>query len=355
MKSLVIFILISAACISYLYVFAENRYVSVSQFAVVIEESSGSDVTGGISALLGNGSTGGSDTQAVIGFIQSADLLIKLEKQFDLPTHYTAPEKDFLFRLWRDHSLEDRLKYYRKKITARFNQTTGLVDLTVETFSPELALEVTKFILKETEDFINKQNQTIANERLAFVRSELDRAQKLIQQREKEILDFQNKHKIIQPEAIIQAQMEAIQRLRLETIDKEIERTTLSASSPNSPLLKALSTTIYELKQEISRQEEALSGSEQEKLNQILIEFKELTLNLEFANKLKTGTEVLLEQTRADAAANSRFFSVIQNPYLPEEHAHPRRIYLSITASILIFLVIYIVLALFRSITDRTK
>lgn len=355
MKTFFLFLLISGLTVFYLFFWADDRYVTESQFAVVIEESNASESTGGISALLGSGATGGSDTQAVIGFIQSADLLIQLEEKFDLPTHYSSPEKDIIFRLWREHSLEDRLKYYRKRITARYNQTTGLVDLSVETFSPELSLQVAQEILKETEAFINKQNQTIANERLAFVKTELDRAQKLIQQREKEILDFQNKHKIIQPEAIINAQLEAIQRLRLETIDKEIERTTLAAAAPNSPLLRALTATIAELKKEIANQEAGLSGGEQQKLNQLLIEYKELTLNLEFANELKTGTAVLLEQTRADSAARSRFFSVIQNPFLPEEHTYPRRIYLSITASILIFLIIFIIIALFRSITDRTK
>jgi len=89
-------------------------------------------------------------------------------------------------------------------------------------------------------------------------------------------------------------------------------------------------------------------------LSQISAEFKELKLQLEFAIKLKEGSETLREKTRAEAISNSRFFSVIQNPYHSEEQTNPRRVYLTITVIAVILLSFYILRALTLSIFDRT-
>ncbi len=360
----------------YLFFMAENRYLAESQFSVVIEEQSNVDVSMGLQSILSGDTLGSSDTQAAIGYIQSANLLLELEKDFDLISHYSSPKRDWIFKLRADEkddgkfaemrntyyffplrdvpSVEDRLKYYRSKFSAKYNATTGLVDLVIETYSPELSHQISLAILKKTEAFINTQNQEIAQEQLKFSNLELKRAQELVKTQEKALLEFQNTHKIIQPEVIIQAQLAAIQTLKLEKIHKEIELTTVRASSPRSPLIRSLQTTLRELESEISSQEASLSGHNQQKLNQLLVEFKELSLNLEFAIQLKKGAEILLEKARADAASNTRFFSVIQSPYLPEEETYPRRWYLLLSACVVVMLSLIMIQALFKSVYDRS-
>ena len=151
-----------------------------------------------------------------------------------------------------------------------------MIYLTVESFSPELSKEISKYTLQKTEHFINNLNKDIATKRLSFARDELDRAQANIKENEKALLNFQNKHKVIQPEAIIQAQLEAIQALRLDKIRKGIELATLENSSPNSPMRASLGNAIANLENEIKNQEAALSGPEAQKLNQILAQYQRI-------------------------------------------------------------------------------
>ncbi|MGB2011515.1 MAG: hypothetical protein ACPIGG_04470 [Akkermansiaceae bacterium] len=347
---------IAALCalpVTYLCFIAQDRFQATSHFSVVVEENSNVEASMGLLNMVTGTNSGATDDQIAIGFINSSDLLFELEEKFNLIDHYTAPERDFLFRLDRDASTEDRLKYYRKKMTAQLDAHSGLIHLTVESFSPELSRDLSQYILDKTEEFINKLNKEVAAKRLAFAREEVDRAQTVIKENEQALLDFQNKNKIIQPEAIIQAQLEAIQTLRLEKIRKGIELATLEASSPNSPIRSSLVTTIENLEHEIRNQEEALSGPEAQKLNQILAQFKELQLNLELALNLRKGAEIILEKTRTEAIATSRFFSVIQHPYLLDEYTHPRRAYLSITSVVVILLLLYISRAILASIYDR--
>ena len=337
----------------YLTLIAQDRFQTVSHFSVVVEESNNAQASMGLLDMVVGTSAGATDAQVAIGFINSADLLFELEEKFQLIEHYTAPKIDFIFRLERSPTRQECLDYYRKKISAHLDAGSGLIYLTVESFSPELSKEMSKYTLQKTEHFINNLNKDIATKRLSFARDELDRAQGNIKENEKALLDFQNKHKVIQPEAIIQAQLEAIQALRLDKIRKGIELATLENSSPNSPMRASLGNVIANLGNEIKNQEAALSGPETQKLNQLLAQYKELQLNLELSLNLRKGAELILEKTRAEAIATSRFFSVIQNPYISDDNTHPRRMYLSVTLAAFILLIMYIVRAIITSIYDR--
>ena len=342
-------------CIPALYLgfMAEDRFQSVSHVSVVVEESNNVDASMGLMALVGGTSGTASDAQIAIGFINSTDLLFDLEKEFGLIEHYTAPSSDFVFRLKQKASKRERIQYYRKKIFAEADDYSGLTYLTVESFSPDLSKKLSEYILQKTEQFINDLNKGIAHKRLSFAQDELNRAHNVIKQNETALIEFQNKYKIIHPEAIIQAQLEAIQTLRLEKIHKEIQLATLKASSPNSPIINDLESSISNLNKEVENQEAMLSGPDAQKLNQILAQYKELQLNLELSLNLRRGAELILEKTRAEAIATSRFFSVIQNPYLSDDNTHPRRLYLSITSAIIILLVLYVIRAIIASIYDR--
>lgn len=354
-KLYLLFCLACCACtVGYFYIFAEDRFLSKSQFSIIVDDQSSADVSAGLLSLIGgSGSAASADLQSTIGFIHSADLLLKLENEFDLINHYKSPKNDLIFKLKENASLEDRLKYYRERIVAKINTSTGLIDLNVETFEPGLSYKLSQSILSDTEQFINSMNKKVANERLTFVKTELDRAQAGVELCEKNLLNFQSKHQIIQPEAIIAARLEAIQGLRLEKINKEIKLSTLRATSSRSPLIPELKTTIKKIAEEITAQEAVLAGADQEKLNKLLAVYKSLQLKLTFANKLREGAEILLEQTRAEAITKSRFFSVIQNPYLAEDYTNPRRMYLSATFVACIMLVFYILRAFWMSIFDR--
>ena len=337
----------------YLYLVAEDRFQTISHFSVVVEESNNAEASMGLLDIVTGASAEATDAQVAIGFINSSDLLFKLETEFELIDHYTSPATDFVFRLKQNPTKRDCLDYYRKKIFAQADPESGLIHLTVESFSPMLSQEISKYVLNETEQFINNLNKEIAAKRLSFAQAELERSHHTIKSYEQALLDFQNKHKVIQPEAIIQAQLEAIQGLRLDKIRKGLELATIEASSPNSPMLMALGNAIENLEKEIKNQEAALSGPEAQKLNQILAQYKELELNLELSLNLRKGAELIFEKTRAEAIATSRFFSVIQNPYLSDDNTHPRRVYLSITSAAVILLLLYVIRAIIASVYDR--
>jgi capsular polysaccharide transport system permease protein len=341
--------------IAYVWLLTQDRYVSKAAFKISRQEAgSGLDTSVVQLALPGITDSGSMDSQVTIGYINSADLLLDLEKQFNLIEHFSSPSQDFVFRMDPNGGLEDRLKFYRKHITADFNHDTGLTEIHVDTFKPALSREIAAAVLKRAEVFVNLINQDVADQQLEFIRGEVDRTSERVNEIHRELIELQNKHRFISPSEVINASLAAVQEMQMERFRAEAELASLLRDSPESPRIDNLESRLRSLNELIDKETTKLSGTERDRLNQILMEFKEIELRLETATRLRTGAEMLLEKNRIDAVARSRFFSVIQTPYLPEDVALPRRTYSTITMIFLGVLCFLIMRALVHSVFERS-
>lgn len=326
-----LYFLTLGASVVYLWLFTQNRYISTAEFKVSRQSVTGSDAGFAQLALPGLSDSGSVDSQVVIGFVNSADLLLELEKEFQLAEHYKAPTRDFVFRLERDANLEERLEYYRERISAHFDIETGMTVMTVDTFDPKLSREIAVTLLARAGEFINTVNKDIADQQLGFVRSEVEHSAKRVDELNAELLALQNENNFISPDQAIQSTLSAIQKLRLDNLQAQAELATIERDSPNSPRIQSLRSRLRSLEELISVESAKLSGPEKTRLNQLLVRYKLLEQKIEFAIQLRTGAESLLERNRVEAAANSRFLTVIQQPYLPEDVGLPRRPYATVT------------------------
>lgn len=341
-----------AASITYLWLFTQDRFITTAEFK--ISQQNASSLASGLSlALPGLTDSGSSDSQIAISYINSADLLLEIEKDFKLVEHYKSPSRDFVFRMKQDANLEERLEYYRERILAHFDSDSGLTIITVDTFSPELSRNIASTLLKKAEVFINQVNQQIADQQLAFVRKEVERTADKVEELNKEMITLQNEHNFITPDEVITASLQAVQSLRLDLLKSEAELATIARDSPNSPRIDALKSHIRSVNELIDTESAKLSGPEKDRLNQLLLQFKQLTLKIEFAVSLRTGAETMLEKNRVDAGSRTKFFTLIQNPYLPEDVAIPRRLYATVALVLLGSMLFLILRALTRSIFER--
>lgn len=346
------FILLTST-IAYLWIFAQDRYQTSAAFKISRQDTSSGSTGMSALAIPGLTDSGSMDSQISIGFIQSADFLLGLEKEFDLQKHFSAPEADWYFRLERDAPLEKRLDYYRKRIVPEFDAETGLTLLKVQTYDPGLSHRVAELALQKADKFINSLNQSIADQRLGFIREEFERSVKQVEDYNRQLLEFQNKNNLINPEETINQNLNAVQSLRMERLNTEADLRSLLKDSPQSPKIETLNSHLASLDQLIASEMEKLSGPERGRLNQLLADYQQLRLQLDFALQMRSGAQVLLEKTRVDAVATSRFFSVIQRPYMPEDVAAPRRWYASITIFVVGMFVFLILRGLARSAMER--
>lgn len=348
-----LYFLLLGCVIAYLWLFTQDRFVSIASFKISRQSSSSSEAGFAQLALPGLTDSGSVDSQIAIGFVDSADLLIGLEQEFNLRDHYSTPQKDFFFRLPKDALLEERLDYYRARIYAHFDKETGLTMLTVDSFDPKLSKDIAVTLLQRTEAFINSLNQTVADQQLQFVRGEVDRADKHVKEVSMEILDFQNSHNIVKPDEVISANLMAVQDLRVRRLKSETVLHSLLRDSPDSPRIETLRSQLRSLDEQISAETAKLTSPEQNSLNQVLARFKELELKLEFAIKMRTGAITQLEKHRMETLSQSKFISIIQRPYLPEDVGYPRRPYATITILAIGVLLFLILRVLIHSIQEK--
>lgn len=349
----VVYFILLFCVIGYVWGVAQDRFVTIAAFKISRQSSPGGEVGIAQLALPGLADSGLNDSQIAIGFIDSADLLIAIEQEFNLHEHYSSPEQDFIFRLEADASLEDRLKFYRKRISAHFDTVTGLTNLTVDTFDPKMSRDVAESLLKRCESFVNTINQTIANQQMTFIRGELERAENHVAKLSAEMLELQNANNILTPDSAISESHIALQELKMERLRAETSVTSLERDSPGSPRIPILRSQLRSLEEQISVESAKLSGPDQDNLNQVLFRFKELQTQLDFAIQIRAGTETLFERNRVDAAATSRFLSIIQHPYLPEDPTYPARTYATATILVLGVLVFLMLRVFIHSVYER--
>lgn len=338
------------ASVLYLWVFTQNRYISSAEFKVSQQSLSGSEAGIPQFSLAGLSDSGSSDSQIVIGYVNSSDVLLGLEKEYHLIQHYQSPKMDFVFRLKKDANLEERLEYYRARILAHYDKETGMTVITVDTFDPQTSQNIAKTLLKGAEDYINQVNQTIADQQLAFVSSEVERSAKKIDDLNVELITLQNENNFISPAESISATLSTVQKMKLEAFKSQAELATIERDSPNSPRIDNIRSQLRSLEELISVESAKLSGTEKDRLNQLLVRFKLLDSKMEFAVRLRTAAESMLEKTRLNAIARSRFLTVIQNPYLPEDVGLPLRPYATVTLLVLGGLLFFIFRAVTKSI-----
>lgn len=349
----VLYFLGLAAAVAYVWTCTQNRYVSTAEFKISRQQSSGVDAGLVQLALPGLSDSGSLDSQVTIGYIASADLLLELEKEYHLREHYSAPPRDFVFRLDPKATLEDRLAYYRGRITSHFDKDSGMTVINVDTFDPKLSRDIAAALLVKSETFVNIINQQIAEQQVEFDRVELDRSAKKVDDINAEILALQNKHNFISPDAAITAQLKAMEEMKMDQLRAEADLSSLLRDSPNSPRIETIRSRIRSLNELMDIENAKLTGPEKDRMSQLLSDFKELGMKLEFAVRLRAGAEMMLEKNRVDAVSRSRFFSVIQNPYLPEDIAIPRRPYATAAILGLGLLVFVICRVLLRSVFER--
>jgi len=348
----VLYFVALAASIVYLWVFTKDRFITTAEFKISRQDATA--VASGLAlALPGLSDSGSADSQIAIGFIDSTDLLLEIEKEFNLVSHYTSPATDYFFRMKPGSNLEERLEYYRSRIAAHFDAETGMTVITVDTFDPKLSRDIAAGLLAKAESFVNVVNQKIATKQLDFIRSEVERAGKNVEDVNQELITLQNKNNIINPEEVVSATLKNIQEMKMDVLRSDAEVATLLRDSPNSPRIDTVKSHIRSLNELVDQETAKLSGPEKDRLNQILLAYKNLDVRLDLATRLRTSAELSLEKTRTDAIANSRFFTVIQHPYVPEDVGYPRRPYATVTILILGFLFFLILRALTHSVFER--
>lgn len=340
----------------YLLAFAQDRYVTTSTIIVKQVGEVNTQNSTGIGALLGVSSTSNEDAQFLKAYIQSRDLIEKLDQQLNLAEAFQGKGRDPVFQLSQDASKEKLVKYFNQRVKISLDEATMLLQISTEGFDPEFSLKLNQAILKESELFINEISQRVAKDQLVFAQEQLDESLDSLTQARENLIGYQNKNQMFDPQAQAMAVAQIVNGLEnsLAQLRTE-ERTLLSYLNPDAPQVVAIRSQIESVRKQIEDEKAKLtSPSESDRLNRSAVDFEGLKAQVEFSTDLYKLSLASLEKARLEAVRKLKNLVVITSPQLPQDALYPRVFYMSFSAFLLLNILFGITM-LIRSIIREHK
>ncbi len=343
----------------YLFLFAADRYVSESKIVVRQEGSAMSVPTGtdALSAMFGSTMATREDQYMLEAHILSTDMLRQVNEKLDLRSAYSAPALDFVFRLSADAPREDFLDYYRKRIEVEVEDTSGLITIRTQGFTPELAQAVNQEVVAICEQFINESSHRLARDQMAYAEEEAENARARLDEIRGRILAFQEEHSVLDPTAEAVANTGLTAELQAMLARHEAELKGLQAYlNDDAPQVRALEAQIAGIREQLhSERRSGVTNEDGTSLNVIAGRYQELLAELEFMSDAYKGALIGLETARIESTRKLKSLVLVESPYLPESPAYPRRVYTLIALLLGLILLYGIVRLILATIEDHSE
>jgi len=326
-----------AIAVFYFGLIASDRYVSRAQ--LVIKQADQIKMLPDALSMLGIGGSNHEDVLLTQDYLQSPDLLAKLDKELGLKAHYQSNKVDFFSRLPSDVSQEEFIKYYRNHLTLRLDDTSGVLTIEFQAFDPAYGQRVVNLMLKESEGFINKLGHQVALEQLSFVEKEVDRAYQRVQDEKAKVLDFQNSHHLLSPETTSSARLGVVSQIEGELAQQQARLKQLrSYMKETAPAVVSVQARVNALNQQLEQEKARLTGLDKDAMNEVTAQYIDVQTQATLAADLyKTGL-ISLEQARVEAYRKLKHLLIVSQPTLAQDAEYPRRLYNLTTIGVLLCL-----------------
>ncbi len=335
----------------YQLVIASDRYESQAQM-IVKEPDAASTLDPAMALLSGFGvSSGNTDTELVKAYIYSNDMLNHLEQSLQLRAHFSSSDVDIFSRLSDDASSESFLEYYMSRVTVEIDEKSSVIRVAAQAFSPEFAYKITKEVVDKSEFYINEIGNNLAKRQLEFIEREHKIADLRFKAAKAQLIAFQQRHDLLDPEAEGMALQEITYSLEAQIAAKQTElRQLLTSMSDTAPRVVQARSELASLRQQLQSERSRLTRDnesndllpEDEKnlsVSEILARFTDYKIEMELALKSYTSSQVSLEKSRIEAYRQLKFLVTVESPTLPDDARYPDTIY-----NITLFLVINLML-----------
>ena len=170
----VFFVLLPFLLVSIYFIFiASDRYASGAGFAVRnISAQSGTDLLGSVTGLVG-GASSISDSYITVKFLESRDLLQFLIDETNFMQIYDNKTIDAISRIPEELLIEERLKSWKRYISASFDPSSGIIGFEVQAFQPKDAHLIASKILEQVKVFINELSVQARKDTMSYAMQEL--------------------------------------------------------------------------------------------------------------------------------------------------------------------------------------
>lgn len=354
---------------AYLFGWAQDQYASRVGFAVRNEEmASASSLLGG---LMGFTSSGGGDSDILYRYIQSQDMVQKVDARLDLHRIYAAhADIDPVFALARETSAEDLLAYWNRMVKVFYDNRTGLIEVRVNAFAPGDAQAIAGAILDESTATINALSAIAREDATRYAREELSLAQDRLRDARLAVADFRTRNQMVDPTADVAGQMTLLGTLQGQLAAALIEQDMLreTGARAEDPRVTQIARRIGVIEERIRGERAKIAGApgagpaalsaapdpaSPRDYASAVGDFERLRVEQEFAERSYVTALATYDAARAEAQRKSRYLATYIQPTQAETAEYPRR-FLIVAMTLVFLLLTWSVVALvYYAIRDR--
>lgn len=340
----------------YLYTRALDQYASTVGFSVrSADTASPLELLGGISDLSGSSS---SDADILYAFLQSQELVEKLDETLDLRAIFAGSASDPIFSFGSEGSVEDLVSFWKRMTNVGYDAGTGLIEFRALAFSPDAAKMVATGAFRESSEMINRLSAIAREDATLYATEELDASSVRLAEAREALTSFRISAQIVDPDADIQSQMGLLGSLQGQLAEALIAVNVLREVTGPSDNRVTLAERRIEIIREQIAQERAKFGivggdAQNAPYAEIVAEFERLKLEREFAEQAYATALASYHAARAEARRQSRYLAAYLQPTLAQTAEYPKRIELLISLGLLLLVGWSIAVMIYYSIRDR--
>lgn len=339
----------------YLWTMAADQYASYLGFSVRSESSAlASEALGGLGAVVGLSNNSSSDTDILYEFIQSHDLVQRIDDRLDLRDVWSKAPQDIVFSYSGNDTLESLLDEWENKVKVYYDN--GLLELRVLAFDPVDAQNIAKAILEESTVLINQLNDVAREDALGYARKDLDSALARLKQARAAMTAFRNQHQLVDPTADVEGQVGVVATLQQQLATDLVTLGLLRANASESdPRIQQTELRINIIREQIE-EERTKFGSETasgEALSEVVGQYESLAVDREFAEQTYIAALAAYDAARADASRQTRYLAAYVKPTLAQQAEYPERAKLMVILGGFLMLIWIIGVLIYFSLRDR--
>lgn len=267
------------------------------------------------------------DTAILLNYLNSPAIIQDLQKSVDLHKIYGRDDIDRFSRLREDATQDDILKYWKKRYSASVNTKSGIVELEVTAFTPQEAHDLSKLVLKLSEQQINKLSAGMWDDLLVSTQRDVDNATKEVSELRGKLRDTQNQTGVFDVDLSATSIITVLTNIESSIADLKSRRMALSQSvSASSPQVAEIDRRIAALEEQSKSMRAKTAGvstGADGNLADYSSVFEKLNLDLKMAESRMKSAISDFEKVKLVSSLQLVYLDSFTDSTLPDTNKYP--------------------------------
>ncbi|MBD3843414.1 MAG: hypothetical protein IE909_16335, partial [Campylobacterales bacterium] len=223
-------------------------------------------------------------------------------------------------------SFEALYEYYQKYTEDTIDPQSFILTISVRSFNPDNAKNINEYLIKISEDLVNKLNERMIKDTVGLAEKEAKKSLDKFKEISSKLSKYRDTKSIFDPtqQSIIQLQL--ISKLQDELIATKTQLSQIKTIAPESPQIVLMQTKIKNLESDIAKETSKIVGGGKDSFSGKMSEYDKLVLEKEFAAKQLAMSLAALEQAKNEAIKKQLYLEKVAMPNLPDYPLEPYRI-----------------------------